>query len=96
MDSLSIEPLKKSDSSEKTHTDTIISINEDLPKPWRSCCFEMDKSCVKYFTQVSILYLLIIYSCTMLIVFPDCESQRNFAGLLMIAIGTLIPSPKFG
>lgn len=95
MEGISVEPLKKSDTL--ININRVSNINEDLPlKPWRSCCFEMDKSCVKYFTQVSILYLLIIYSCTMLIVFPDCESQRNFAGLLMIAIGTLIPSPKFG
>ena len=95
MDGISVEPLKKSDTL--ININRVSNINENLQsKPWRSCCFEMDKSCVKYFTQVSILYLLIIYSCTMLIVVPDCESQRNISGLLMIAIGTLIPSPKFG
>ena len=87
----SLEPLKTSD--------TIISIVEPLSpkqKEWRSCCLTMNPSAVKYFTQVSILYLLIIYSCTMIVIDKGCESQRNFSGLLMIAIGTLIPSPKFG
>lgn len=94
MDTPSLEPLKTSD--------TIISIIEPhetqspKTKEWVSCCFKMNPSAVKYFTQVSILYLLIIYSCAMIVIDKGCESQRNFSGLLMIAIGTLIPSPKFG
>jgi hypothetical protein len=89
----SCEPLKK--------IDTIISIPAgtlpiETKKEWISCCFKMSPSAVKYFTQVIILYLLILYSCCMLIIYPDCQSQKNFSALLMIAIGTLIPNPKFG
>ena len=61
---------------------------------WISCCFKMNTSAVKYFVQVSILSGLIIYSAVMLVVSPDCNSQRNYGSLLMICLGTFIPSPK--
>jgi hypothetical protein len=85
MDTNSLEPLKMSE----------IEQQPQKPREWRSCCLTMNSSAVKYFTQVIILYILILYSCTMLIVYPDCQSQKNFSALLMIAIGTLIPNPKF-
>ena len=61
---------------------------------WKSCCLKVDKSAVKYFTQVSILGGLIIFSAVMLVVDKACESQRNYSSLLMISLGTLIPAPK--
>jgi len=62
---------------------------------WKSCCFKLDKNAAKYITQVSILGGLIIFSATMLVIDKDCNSQRNYSSLLMICLGTLIPSPKF-
>lgn len=84
MDSISIEPIKKIEE----HTQEI------LTKPWRSCCFELDKNCLKYFTQVFVLSGLIVLSATQLVINNDCNSQRNWSGLLMICLGTFLPSPK--
>jgi hypothetical protein len=66
------------------------NVNEE----WRSCCLKADKNMVKYISQVGILGGLIIFSATMLVSDKDCNSQRNYSSLLMICLGTLIPSPK--
>jgi len=61
---------------------------------WKSCCLKVDKNAMKYFIQVAILTGLIIFSATMLVIDDRCESQRNYGSLLMICLGTFIPSPK--
>ncbi len=66
------------------------NVNEE----WHSCCLKADKNALKYFVQVGILGGLIIFSATMLVADKDCNSQRNYSSLLMICLGTLIPSPK--
>ena len=61
---------------------------------WKSCCLKVDKQAVKYFIQVGILGSLIVFSATMLVIDDRCESQRNYGSLLMVCLGTFIPSPK--
>ena len=61
---------------------------------WKSCCIRADKQAVKYFIQVGILASLILTSLTMLIVNDECNSQRNWSGLLMVSVGLLLPNPK--
>jgi|LakMenE29Apr09ns_1017244.scaffolds.fasta_scaffold30572_1 hypothetical protein len=60
---------------------------------WRSCCFALDKSAVKYFTQITILSGLIVLSGTMLVLDNDCISQRNWSALLMICLGVFLKAP---
>ena len=72
----------------------IMNTTIEEPKEWKSCCLSVDKSMVKYIIQVGILGSLIIFSAVMLVVDKDCNSQRNYSALLMISLGTLIPSPK--
>ena len=72
----------------------MIITNEEPNVEWQSCCLKVDKNMVKYISQVGILGGLIIFSACMLVVEKGCESQRNFSSLLMICLGTLIPSPK--
>ncbi len=82
MDTISIEPC------------VTTPVNRSKQTEWKSCCFKMNPSATKYFIQVGILSGLIVYSATMLVVNPDCNSQRNYGSLLMICLGTFIPSPK--
>ncbi len=72
----------------------IVDNPEEANVEWKSCCMKVDKNMVKYISQVGILGGLIIFSATMLVVDKDCNSQRNYSSLLMICLGTLIPSPK--
>jgi hypothetical protein len=61
---------------------------------WTSCCLRVDKNAVKYVVQVSILSGLIVFSAVMLVVEPQCESQRNYSSLLLFCLGILSPTPK--
>ena len=61
---------------------------------WKSCCFSMNSSAVKYFVQIGVLSGLIIFSATMLVIDKNCESQRNYGSLLMVCLGCFLPQPK--
>jgi hypothetical protein len=61
---------------------------------WSSCCLTVDKNAVKYVVQVSVLAGLIVFSATMLVVNPECESQRHYSSLLLFCLGILTPTPK--
>jgi hypothetical protein len=79
LESVKIEPIVQSD---KTKTE------------WKSCCFSINASATKYFVQVGVLAGLIIYSAVMMVIMPDCNSQRNYSSLLLFCLGILAPSPK--
>jgi hypothetical protein len=66
----------------------------EIQEEWKSCCLKMDKNAVKYFFQVGVLTGLIIFSASMLVIDPDCNSQRNYSSLLMISLGIFLPQPK--
>ncbi len=61
---------------------------------WRSCCLTIDKGAVKYFIQSSVLVGIIVLSASMLVVSPDCNSQRNWSALLTLCLGVFLPAPK--
>ena len=69
-------------------------INQESSQSWRSCCFTINPNAVKYFTQVTILSSLIVFSAVMLVVDERCESQRNYGSLLMVCLGCFLSSPK--
>ena len=61
---------------------------------WQSCCFSINPTATRYFVQVSILAGLIVYSAVMLVIIPECNSQRNYSSLLLFCLGILTPTPK--
>ena len=69
-------------------------VNRESTQTWKSCCFVVNPNALKYFTQISILTSLIVFSATMLVVDESCESQRNYGSLLMICLGVFLPQPK--
>ena len=60
MNSISIEPVCPVEPVNPTN------------KVWKSCCLTMNPSAVKYFVQVGILSILIVFSATMLVVDNRC------------------------
>ena len=69
-------------------------VDQESSQTWKSCCFIINPNAVKYFTQVTILSSLIIFSAVMLVVDQRCESQRNYGSLLMVCLGVFLPQPK--
>ena len=67
--------------------------NNEEETEWKSCCLRVDKGMVKYIIQIGILGGLIIFSSVMLVLSPECNTNRNYASLLMVCIGIIIPQP---
>ena len=61
---------------------------------WKSCCFEIDRDSVRYFTQVGVLVAAGMFSGVMLVINPECNAQRNYSAILMMCLGVFIPTPK--
>ena len=68
--------------------------NEKIKTVWKSCCFEIDKRMVQYFTQTVIIVSIMIFCCNRIIVLDSCEGGQ-FISLLTFLIGIIIPTPNF-
>ncbi len=84
---------------ESISIDPVVAIQSNAPgtpksREWRSCCFSINTSATKYFVQVTVLSSLIVFSAVMLVIVPECESQRNYSSLLLFCLGILTPTPK--
>ncbi len=88
MDPIIIEPIFALSSIRSENT------SQSKDTTWKSCCFSINPSATRYFIQVTILAGLIVYSATMLVVIPECNSQRNYSSLLLFCLGILTPAPK--
>lgn len=62
---------------------------------WKSCCMEMDRRAVQYFTQIVIICSCMGFSIYQLLENDSCEAQQSYIGLLTLLIGILLPNPKF-
>ena len=89
MESIIIEPIVSVRS-----IDILPNATKPIDNTWKSCCFRINPQATRYFVQVSILSGLIIYSAVMLVIIPECESQRNYSSLLLFCLGILTPTPK--
>ena len=89
-------PFIKSPSIQKR----IINHNIDLAdekynNTWTSCCVNLDRRAVQYFTQIVVISSIMGFSIYQLLRLDTCEGQQAYMGLLTFLIGILIPSPKF-
>jgi hypothetical protein len=65
---------------------------KDKENKWNVFCFSLDKDCVVYFTQLSILIVCIVVS---LIQISYGDNNRDFwISLLSSSIGIIIPNPR--
>ena len=61
---------------------------------WQSCCFVIDRRATKFFAQLIISFLIMVFCIVMLIRNETCESQQLYSGILMTIIGIMLPSPS--
>ena len=62
---------------------------------WKSLCLVMDRRAVQYFTQIAIIVGVMCFCIYKLVTDPSCEAQKAYTGLLTLAMGVVVPSPKF-
>ena len=88
--------LHRSPSMEKKILEHRLEVEDNVySNTWKSCCIEMDRRAVQYFTQIAIIGGTMAFSTTQLYRNETCEAQQAYLGLLTMLIGILIPNPKF-
>jgi len=62
---------------------------------WKSCCLQVDRRAVIFFSQLSISISIIIFCMTQLwIHHEDCDKNQLYTGILMTIVGVHLPQPK--
>ena len=69
--------------------------DEKISYMWKSGCLLLDRRAVQFFTQITIIVLVMGFSIVQLVRLEDCNSQKTYVGLLTLLIGLVIPNPKF-
>lgn len=65
-----------------------------IDNTWSSCCFRLDKRAVVYFSQLGISLVTISFCIYQLVHLENCEAQSLYSGILMLVVGTWLPSPQ--
>jgi len=60
---------------------------------WISCCFEVDKRVLTFFSQLAVATLVLVFCMYQLITLTNCEAQSLYSGILTFIIGIYIPNP---
>ena len=87
----------KCDSNEHAHLTRSKSDTETEFKRrviWRSCCVELDRRAVLYFSQLTISVVLIVFCVTMLVVHQDCNTFSRYSPLVTLIVGVWLPQPQ--
>ncbi len=62
------------------------------PKIWRSCCIEVDKQAIMYFSQLGVGLLILGFSGVQLLRSNfECDQSAPYLSLLSFIIGTYVP-----
>ena len=68
-------------------------MDQTRPNKWQVCGYAMDKSQVVYFSQIILIYLIII-TCIINLSLRNADSNL-WTALLSSCIGYILPSPKY-
>lgn len=81
----------------------IISVDDDKKqieeeketKPWKSCCFLIDKAFFQYITKMFVIIGLMIYAgFNLMRTDIECPEKNYYVGLITLLFGVLVPNPK--
>lgn len=61
---------------------------------WRSCCLELDKRAVLFFSQLCISAVIVVFSVTMLTLYQDCATFSRYSPLITFMVGIWLPQPQ--
>ena len=62
------------------------------PKLWRSCCIQLDKQAVMYFSQIGIGVMVLSFSAVQLVRADfQCDQSSGYMALVSFIIGTYVP-----
>ena len=59
----------------------------------KTCCGDIDRRCLVYGIQMSLLFLIMGFCIFKLLHSSDCNESQTYLGLLTMIIGLIIPAP---
>jgi hypothetical protein len=62
---------------------------------WRSCCLELDKRAVLFFSQLFVSLLMLCACVTLLGLNQDCATYSRYSPMLTFIVGVWLPQPQF-
>ena len=88
--------MNQRDEADASLSNLVFDVNNKERPPWRCCSNStMPKSEVFFFTQVSIIVLMIILCFSMLFLLSEsCEEKSIWIALLSSLDGYILPTPK--
>ena len=63
--------------------------DKEFDTVWTSCCLTIDKRATIYFTQYTIIVLVMLFCGYQLLTLKSCENQQAYLGLLTMLIGLI-------
>ena len=73
----------------------VVMEEKEQENTWKSCCYDLNKNAVMYFTTIFIITGIMAFCIYKLSINLTCESQTVYMGLLTLLLGILAPSPVF-
>ena len=61
---------------------------------WKTCCGDIDRRCLVYGIQMSLLFLIMGFCIFKLLHSADCNESQTYLGLLTMLVGLVIPNPS--
>ena len=63
---------------------------------WSCCCFShtTDSRLIRFLGQYLILFMVFVFTLTMLFNAESCEDVQGYMSLLTLLLGIIIPNPK--
>ena len=70
-------------------------IEVELENEYKSCCGgNTDRRLLQFYSQLAFSLITVIFSVTKLALSTSCDQDSLYSGLLMMVIGTWLPSPR--
>lgn len=62
---------------------------------WRSCCLELDKRAVLFFSQLFISLVVLCACITLLGLNQECTTYSRYSPMITFVVGVWLPQPQF-
>jgi hypothetical protein len=80
---------------EEEKKEIVLEMKDLEDRTWKSCCLEVDRKAVVFFSTLGISLIMIAFCIFQLTTSKSCEAQQAYMGLLTLVLGIWIKSPSF-
>lgn len=85
--------MEGQDTADGLH-DIVFDKDNHERRSWKFCNHSLPRSEVVFFMQITIVIVMILFSCVALVLSKKCEDKTIYTAILSASIGFVIPNPK--